>query len=160
LEIRDRHRDDEGHAMAEKRIDDLREIVSKAAARDAELQRELETLASDLVKELGDDKPPVWAEIKAEGGARQLGPHMIMQDKWVRGDLVFEVTPEQKFVVGLQIREAGHGKHEVCVHNEPSRALTIDPPDEKDRAEARKKLFDQVFEYLERKVRESVAFPA
>src|SRR5271154_973164 len=53
-------------AMAEKRIDDLREILSRAAARDEDLQRGLQTIAGELFEELGcDDKSPVWAEIEA-----------------------------------------------------------------------------------------------
>lgn len=147
--------------MAEKRIDELREILSKAAARDQDLQHELETLGGDVLKELGfGDEPPVWAEIKAADKERQVSPHFVMEDRCLRGDLVFTVTPDQTFVIGLLIREAAHQTHEVGLRLERSKTVIIDPPDPKDRAAARKKLFDEIFANLEGHVRARVALPA
>ena len=58
--------------MAEKRIDQLREILVKAATRDRELQHALEVLAADVMDELGgDDKLPVWGRSRlARGSAK------------------------------------------------------------------------------------------
>ena len=147
--------------MAEKRIDDLREILSKAAARDRDLQHELEALGGDVLKDLGfGDEPPVWAELKAAERERQVSPHFIMEDRWLRGDLTFAVTADQTFVVGLVIRETASHTHEVGLHLARSRTTLIDPPDPKDRAAARKKLFGDIFASLEVQVRTRVALPA
>jgi hypothetical protein len=147
--------------MAGKRIDELREILTKAAARDAELQQALETLAGDLLKELGgDDKPPVWAEIKAADRERQITPTFVMEDMWLRGDLVIAVTPEQKFVVSLVIRDAPQGRHEAGSQLSRSQTVIIDPPEPTDRDKARKKFFDGIFANLEGQVRARVALPA
>ncbi len=145
--------------MEENRIGKLHEILSQAAARDGELVHELEELGVELLKDLGDDKPPVWGEIKATGTERQVTPHFVMQDKWMRGLLLFDLSPDKRVFTSLQMRQAAHGRHEVGTHDEPSRTVVINPPDEKDRAEARKKLFDQIYGNLEGQVRESVAFP-
>jgi hypothetical protein len=145
--------------MAEKRIDDLREILAKAAARDGELVHTLEELGAELMKALGDDDPPVWGEIKATGLERQVNEHFVMENKWVRGALVFDLAPDKRFIANLQIRQVAHGKHEVGTHDEPSRTIVIDPPDEKERADAKKKFFDQVIGNLETQVRDSVAYP-
>jgi hypothetical protein len=147
--------------MAEKRIDQLREILAKAAARDEVLLNALETFAVDLLKDLGeDDKPPVWAEIKAARGEHQVNPHLLMQDGWLRGDLVVEVAPDAKFVIGLRMSTTRDGTHDVGLVKEMSHSAIIDPPDEKDRAGARTKLFERIFACLELDVRRSVAFPA
>lgn len=147
--------------MAEKRIDDLREILSQAAARDQDLQHELETLAGDVLKDLGfGDEPPVWAEIKATERERQVSPHFVMEDRWLRGDLTFAVTHDQTFVLGLVIREAGHQTHEAGLQLVRSKTILVDPPDPKDRAAARKKLFDEIYASLENHVRTRVALPA
>jgi hypothetical protein len=145
--------------MSEKRIDDLKEILAKAAARDGELVHTLEGLGTELMKALGSDEPPVWGEIKATGAERQLNEHFIMENKWVRGALLFDLAPDKRFIANLQIRKAAHDKHEVGTHDEPSRTIVIDPPDEKERAEAKKKFFDQVIGNLEVQVRDSVDFP-
>jgi hypothetical protein len=146
--------------MAEKRIDQLREILTKAAARDKELEGALETFAADLMKDLGDDKPPVWAELEAAKGEHQVNEHFAMKDGWLRGDLVIEVAPEAKFVIGLRMSTTKDGRHEVGMTKEASHSAIVDPPDEKERAAARKKLFEHIFASLEGEVRQSVALPA
>jgi hypothetical protein len=147
--------------MAEKRIDQLREILTKAAARDRELQGALETFAADLMNDLGgDDKPPVWAELKAAKGEHQVNEHLAMQDGWLRGDLVIEVAPDAKFVIGLRMCTTKDGTHDVGLAKESSYSAIVDPPDEKDRAATRKKLFERIFSCLEIEVRQSVALPA
>jgi hypothetical protein len=145
--------------MAEKHIDELREILAKAAARDVDLQHGLEDLARGIAEELGADKPPVWAEVKAALGERQVNEHFVMKDKWLRGDLVFEVAPDRSFTVSLLIRQAANQTHEVVVNKALSQSAVIDPPDEKDRAVARKKILDRVFIVLANLIRESVDLP-
>jgi len=147
--------------MADKRIDQLRDILAKAAARDEELGQALETFAADLLKELGvDDRPPVWAEIKAAKGEHQVNEHLVMQDGWLRGDLVLEVTPDAKFAISLRMSTTKDGTHDVGMVKETSYSAIIDPPDEKDRAAVRKKLFERIFSTVESEVRHSVALPA
>jgi len=147
--------------MAERRIDQLREILARAAARDEDLQRTLATLAADLLKELGEDEGlPVWAEIKASKGERQVSEHFVMQDGWMRGDLVFEVDPDNKLMMSLRMRATKDKTHDVGMTNEMSYSAVIDPPDEKDRVGARKKSFERVFTHLESEVRRGVALPA
>ena len=147
--------------MAETRIDDLRKILSQAAARDEELQHGLQALAGECFEAFGcEDKSPVWAEIKASDKERQVSEHFVMLDRWLRGDLVFEVTPDRKFVVSLLIRQAAHQRHEVSLRTELSQSVVIDPPDEKDRAKAHGTLFGRIFADLEGHVRESVTLPA
>ncbi len=144
----------------EKHIQDLREILAKAAARDEELERELQAIAAELLEHLGaDDKTPVWAEIKAGDHERQVGPHFVLADKWFRGDLLIMVAPDKTFVVSLMIRQAAKGTHEVTLRSELSQTVTLDPPDEKDRAKAHEKLFEHVYNDLEAQVRQSVALP-
>jgi len=144
----------------QKRIEALRSILKQAADRDEELKRGLETLATDLLTEMGADATsPVWAEAKAADGERQVDERFVMADGWLRGDLVVEVAPDQKITVGLMIRRGAHDTHDVGVQREPSQTVVIDPPDEKDRAAAREKIFERIFDYLERQVRQRVAFP-
>jgi hypothetical protein len=152
--------EEESQAMAEKRIDQLREILVKAAARDRELQRTLEALAADVLEELGgDNKLPVWAEIKAGEAERQVNPHFVMQDGWLRGDLVFEVAPDTKLMTSLRMRTTKNKTHEVGLATEMSYSMLIDPDDEKDREGARKKLFGHIFGSLEGQVRRRVGLP-
>jgi hypothetical protein len=146
---------------AEKPIDQLRGILARAATRDQELEKNLTALAADLLKDFGfEDKAPVWAELKPADGERALDEHFVMQqDNWLHGDLVLEVAPGKTFVVSLMIREAPHHTHEVAVRNQVSQTIVIDPPEEKDRAEHRKKLFERIFGSLEGQVRRSVSLP-
>jgi hypothetical protein len=146
--------------MAENRIEELREIISQAAARDAELQKTLEGLAAELLKDLGCAEPPVWAELKASDTGRQVSPVFIMEAYWLRGDLKITVTPEQVCVVQLVIRNVSDGQHEVGLERERSQVVIIDPPDEKHRADAKKKLFHTISLDLEQQIRRRLAFPA
>jgi hypothetical protein len=45
--------------MTEKRIDQLRDILTSAAARDRELESALETFATDVMKDLGGTTSPL-----------------------------------------------------------------------------------------------------
>ena len=147
--------------MAEKRIDQLRDILTSAVARDRELESALETFATDIMKDLGgDDTPPVWADLEAAKGEHQVNDHFAMQDGWLRGDLVIEVTPDARFLLGLRMCTTKDGTHDVGLLNEASYSATVDPPDERHRAGARKKLFERIFSHLELEVRRSVALPA
>jgi hypothetical protein len=148
--------------MAGKRIDELREILAKAAARDADLERAMEALLGDLREALGgDERTVVWGEIKAGDGERQASAHFVLQpDAWLRGDLVVELAPEQRFVVSLMIRQAANGTHEIGLPSQPSQVGVLDPPDEQARAKARAKLFDHVFANLETQVRRGVMLRA
>lgn len=146
--------------MAETRIDQLREIVSQAAAHHAALQQALEALASDLLKELGCEGAPVWAELEADEKDRQVSPFFIMVDGWLRGDLKIAVTPEQIVVAALVMRDAPKQQHEAGQDLERSQTVIINPPDPKHRADALKKLFDRISADLEGQLRRRLAFPA
>ena len=146
--------------MAATRIDQLREILSQAAAHDAGLQQALGTLAGDLLKELGCEGAPVWAELKAAEKDRQVSPCFTMVDGWLHGDLQIAVTPEQIFVVSLVMRDAPKQQHEAGQDLERSQTVIIDPPDPKHRADALKKLFDRIFVDLEGQLRRRFTFPA
>jgi hypothetical protein len=146
--------------MPQTHLDDLRAIITQAAARDADLQHALEALATDTLKELGwGDAPLVWAEIKAANKERQVTPSFVMEDGWLRGDLQFAVTADQTFVVSLVIREAAHEQHEAGAQRERSRTMIVDPPDPTQRADARKKFAEHVSGDLENQVRGRVALP-
>ncbi len=145
--------------MAEMRIDQLREILTKAAARDQELEKALQALAADVLRALGADEVPVWATIEAGEGERQVTPQFVMQDGWLRGDLVVEVAPEMKLVTSLRMHTSKDKTHEVGLASEMSYSVVIDPRDEKDRVAARSKLLEHVFGSLESQVRKIAGFP-
>jgi hypothetical protein len=146
--------------MSEQRIDQLREILARAAARDEELRNALETFAVDLLKDLGmGDTPPVWGTLEAAKGEHQVDEHFVIQGAWLRGDLLLEVAPKTTLLVGLRICTTKDGTHDLGLVREASHSAIIDAPDEKDRAATRKKLFDRIFATLEGEVRQSVAFP-
>lgn len=146
--------------MAENRIAQLREIMAQGAARDEELQRMLEAFAADLLKELGDDKPPVWAKLEAAKGERQVSEHFVMQTGWLLGNLQLEVAPGAELTTNLRMRTTKDKTHEVGLAEELSQAVVIDPPDEKHRDATRKKLFDHIFAHLETQVRQKAELPA
>ena len=158
-----------------KNIETLREVMKKAAARDADLQKVLETTAINVLKDLGfGDGPPEWAEIKtANAKERQVTPHFTLEDRWLRGDLVFKVAPEgalngpapategqaAQFVVSMLVREGPKHTHEAGTPQQRSQAMIIDPPDEKDRNEARGKFAEMIFSNLDAEIRQRFAFP-
>jgi hypothetical protein len=146
--------------MVETRLDQLRNIVSRAAARDADLQLALEALAVDTLKDLGaGDDPPVWSEIEAADKARRVGTSFVVEDGWLHGDLAIRVSPEQTCAVGVLLRGVAHEQHEACTRRERSRTLIIDPADPKARAAARQKFADHVFDDLVQQIRTRVALP-
>jgi hypothetical protein len=152
---------DEKPETSEKRIDALRAILTQAAERDEELKTGLMKLATEFLTKMGAGATALeWAEQKGAHGERQLDEHFVMADGWLRGELVVEVTPDEKFSVILMIRRAEHGTHEVGVQKEPSQTVVVDPPEEKDRAAAREKIFTRIFDHLERQIRQRVALPA
>jgi hypothetical protein len=145
--------------VAGSRLDQLRDLVSRAAARDADLQHALEALAVDTLKDLGaGDDPPVWAEIEVADKARRVGPSFVLADGWLQGELVIPVSPEQTCAVGVLLRGVAHQQHEACLRGELSRTLVIDPVDPKARAAARQKFADHFFDALVQQIRTRVAF--
>ena len=54
-----------------------------------------------------------------------------MQDGWLRGDLVIEVAPDAKFVIGLRMCTTKDGTHDVGLAKESSYTAIVDPPDER-----------------------------
>jgi hypothetical protein len=63
-------------------------------------------------------------------------------------------------VIGLRMCTTKEGTHDVGLAKESSYTAIVDPPDAKDRAATRKKLFERIFSCLELEVRQSVALPA
>jgi hypothetical protein len=103
---------------------------------------------------------PALGQLEASKEEHQVDDHLAMQDGWLRGDLVIEVAPDAKFVIGLRMCTTKDGTHDVGLAKESSYTAIVDPPDEKERAAARKKLFECIFSCLELEVRQSVALPA
>jgi len=183
-----------------KNLDTLREILAEAVARDADLQETLKTAAADLLKDLGwGDGSPAWAEIKAGPRESQVTPCFVLQDKWLRGDLVFTLNPpagegavpaaqhseppappppphavgsqqagpnapapaiaDNQFLVNLMVGDRSKHTHEVSTVQQRSEAMIIDPHEQKDRDESRKKFAAVVFGNLESQIRERHALP-
>jgi hypothetical protein len=63
-------------------------------------------------------------------------------------------------VIGLRMCTTKVGTHDVGLAKESSYTAIVDPPDAKDHAATRKKLFERIFSCLELEVRQSVALPA
>jgi hypothetical protein len=89
-----------------------------------------------------------------------VNDHLAMQDGWLRGDLVIEVAPDARLLLGLRMCTTKDGMHDVGLVNEASYSAIVDPLDERHRAGARKKLFERIFSHLELEVGRSVALPA
>jgi hypothetical protein len=146
--------------MADTPLDRLREIISRAAARDGDDQRALEAFATDFLKEVTrQDTLLVWAPLPAGKGERQMGDHFVrLPHGWLRGDLVVHVAPERDLVLNLQIHSTKDGTHEVAVTTAPSQTTIIDPPDADKRKETRDKLYALLVAGLESQLRAQLVF--
>jgi hypothetical protein len=149
-----------GQRNDERSVEALRDIFAKAAARDEVLVHVLEDLARDIAQRLHlDDKPPEWATLHAVDKEIQITEHFVLTEQGLRGDLVIEVMPDQKFSVGMFVHETHKKTHEVSLLRERSQTVVIDPPEEKEREENREKFFQRFYANLESQVRDRVALP-